>query len=413
MTLLDRLLRRRAEPAPATRTTARGWDGGTPRGRREFGSFNAINAEAAAAAPRLVSRCRRLFHDNGFVRNGIEAIVAAAWGPDGTRPVGVGKRALARWQAESRRQNFPLLLRTMIADMIVSGEGLGVWNGADLTVLPREQLSDESDGRNLISGVDVDPLGRPAAYRVLPGLPESADYRPAIRVLAADALHLFRVETAGQVRGIPWAAAAIVPASELQAALDASAVRWRNLASMVLVHTKAPDDTTPRTELFEEFAAPLMPGSVVHLNYGETLSFPQSQPPGEFNSLTAIHVRQIAAALGVPPHMVDGNFAEINYSSARAAMLSFRARIEAVQHMTVRPILDRIWTRVTGTEAPPEWLFQPLPSVDPQKQLMADKAEYELGLTSRRRLAAERGWDLADLDAELQAEGRTPPKETK
>lgn len=415
MTLLDRLLRRRAEPAPAARTTTRGWDGGAPRGRREFGSFGPINVETATAAPRLVSRCRRLYHDSGFVRNGIEAIVAAAWGADGARPVGVGKRALARWQAESRRQNLPLIMGTMIRDMIVAGEAIAIWNGPDICVLPREQLSDERDGRNLVSGVDLDALGRPVSYRILPGLPESADYRPAVRIPASDVLHMFRVETAGQVRGVPWAAAAIVPASELQAALDAAVVRWRNLASMALVHTKAPDDTTPRQELFESFDAPVMPGAVVHLNYGETLTFPQSQPPQEFNVLTAIQVRQIAAALGIPPHMCDGDFGSINYSSARAAMLTFRARVEAIQHMTVRPILDRIWTRITGAEPPSEWLFQPLPAVDPQKQLAADRAEYELGLTSRRRLAAERGWDLADLDAELRAEGRTPPapKETK
>lgn len=415
MTLLDRLLRRRTEPAPAARTTTRSWDGAAPRGRREFGSFGPLNAEAATAAPRLVSRCRRLYHDNGFVRNCIEAIVAASWGPDGARPVGVGKRALARWQAESRRQNLPLLLRTMIADTVIAGEGLAVWNGPDLTLLPREQLSDESDGQNLLSGVDLDALGRPVSYRIHPGLPESADYRPPVRVPAADVLHMFRVETAGQVRGIPWAAAAIVPASELQAALDAAVVRWRNLASMALVHTKAPDDTTPRQELFESFDAPVMPGAVVHLNYGETLTFPQSQPPQEFNVLTAIQVRQIAAALGVPPHMCDGDFGSINYSSARAAMLTFRARVEAIQHMTIRPVLDRIWQRVTQTPPPAEWLFQPLPAVDPIKQAQSDKLELDMGLTSRRRLAAERGWDLADLDAELRAEGWTPPapKETK
>lgn len=414
MSILDRLLRRRAEPAPAARTTTRGWDGGAPRGRREFGSFGPVNAEAAIAAPRLVSRCRRLYMDNGFVRNGIEAIVAASWGPDGARPVGVGKRALARWQAESRRQNLPLIMGTMIRDMIVAGEAIAIWNGPDICVLPREQLSDERDGRNLVSGVDLDALGRPASYRILPGLPESADYRPAVRIPASDVLHMFRVETAGQVRGIPWAAAAIVPASELQAALDALTVRARTLASVVMVHKRGLDDGAPSTPFAETVETPVMPGAIFHLAPGEDLTFPERQAPQEMGVLTAIRIREIAAALGVPPHMCDGDYGSINYSSARAAMLTFRARVEAIQHMTIRPVLDRIWERVTQTPPPAEWLFQPLPAVDPIKQAQSDKLELDMGLTSRRRLAAERGWDLADLDAELRAEGQTPPgpKET-
>jgi capsid protein len=38
------------------------------------------------------------------------------------------------------------------------------------------------------------------------------------------------------------------------------------------------------------------------------------------------------------------------------------------------------------------------------KQVQADVAELEAGLTSRRNLVAERGWNLADLDREIAAD---------
>lgn len=40
----------------------------------------------------------------------------------------------------------------------------------------------------------------------------------------------------------------------------------------------------------------------------------------------------------------------------------------------------------------------------PAKQVQADVAEFEAGLTSRRKLVAARGWSLEDLDAEIAAD---------
>lgn len=48
--------------------------------------------------------------------------------------------------------------------------------------------------------------------------------------------------------------------------------------------------------------------------------------------------------------------------------------------------------------------------VDPMKQVQADAAELEAGLTSRRKLVAARGWVIEDLDSELAAE-RGPANE--
>ena len=96
--------------------------------------------------------------------------------------------------------------------------------------------------------------------------------------------------------------------------------------------------------------------------------------------------------------------------------------MEKIQYHTLVPqLLGPIWREVIrwaaaagdlpGYEDGPrrflsvEWLPPAFMQVDPLKAVQADIAEMEAGLTSRRKLVAERGWSLADLDAELAAEG--------
>jgi len=56
---------------------------------------------------------------------------------------------------------------------------------------------------------------------------------------------------------------------------------------------------------------------------------------------------------------------------------------------------------------PPKFL-----QVDPLKAVQADMAELEAGLTSRRKLIAERGYSIEEIDAE-RAANITAPKATE
>ena len=51
-----------------------------------------------------------------------------------------------------------------------------------------------------------------------------------------------------------------------------------------------------------------------------------------------------------------------------------------------------------------EWLPPRPLQVDPMKDVQATVAELDAGLTSRKKAVAERGWALADLDAEIAAD---------
>lgn len=51
-----------------------------------------------------------------------------------------------------------------------------------------------------------------------------------------------------------------------------------------------------------------------------------------------------------------------------------------------------------------EWIAPKQPWVDPQKDLAATETALRLGLVSRSQAAAELGWSVADLDAEIAAD---------
>lgn len=71
--------------------------------------------------------------------------------------------------------------------------------------------------------------------------------------------------------------------------------------------------------------------------------------------------------------------------------------------MLVPQLLAPVWARVTLSAAA-EWLPPAFQQVDPQKAVEADLAEIAGGLASRRQKVAARGWDIAELDAEIAAD---------
>ena len=110
---------------------------------------------------------------------------------------------------------------------------------------------------------------------------------------------------------------------------------------------------------------------------------------------------------------------QANYSSLRAGLIPFRAKVEQFQyHQIVPQVLAPLWRRVITRAyvagdldlpdlAPAfkvEWLTPRAMQVDPQKDTAALVAQIEAGLTSRTKAVASMGWNVADLDAERAAE---------
>jgi lambda family phage portal protein len=149
----------------------------------------------------------------------------------------------------------------------------------------------------------------------------------------------------------------------------------------------------------------------------KTLVPQQLQGTIDFAKLT---LRQIAAGLGVPEHLLTGDLSQATYSSLRSSLASFKQRVERLQYHTIVPaLLDPMWQRVITAAAirgeidlgediesalAVEWIAPPVLSPDPSKDADATQKLLDMGLTSRRRAAAELGWSVDELDAERAAD---------
>ena len=429
----------RTAPAPAGR---RSIDAATGSRRGSgLGHTHAISPEVSAAAPLVRSRARYLALNNPFIANAVRNWCAALVGT-GIRPNvradDPGTRELAGgsfeiWAEEvdhAGRTDFWGLQRDIVQHMVMDGEALVLFrdesDGLQLQLIPPELLDESktaslSGGREVVNGVEFDAQGRRAAYHVLPQKPSSlyAEYSPPVRIDAADVLHIMQPVGAGQVRGLSWLASAVLSASELDQLSDALLVS----AKIAAMHAGFVVDQTnmggaaqafPDADSLSDIS--LEPGVMRILPGGTDVRFSSPEQLKDAPAFVRMNLLALAAALGVPEHMLSGDLTNANYSSLRAGLLPFRARVEQCQYGVLVPQLLRpIWRRWLTTEilagrldlSPElraEWIMPRHMQVDPSKDMTAVREALTLGLMSRSQAINELGWNADDLDREIAAD---------
>lgn len=441
---------------PAKAHAVRRFDGAAG-GRRGFGmgTFGRVNSEVSASGATIRSRARHLAANNPWlaqaVANWAGALVGAGIVPTPRHPDAATRADLTAafgvWADNADadgRTDFWGLQADVARGLVIDGEAfLHVLPGEDgprLRLLPPE-LVDESltreigNGAVIVNGVEFDADGRRVAYHVLPYRPHDqfASYAPPVRVPADEIIHVMKPLAAGQVRGVSWLAPAILSASDFDQLCDALLMGAKVAAMHAGFLTDlngtagAPYDGTETGGIMD---SGLEPGTLKRLPVGMDVKFNSPQTIAEIGAFLRLNLQQLAAGLGLPEHLLSGDLSNANYSSLRAGLLPFRQRVEQVQYGVLVPqFLAPVWRQVitfavlsgdlaaADFESSPrayaaEWLPPAFMQVDPAKQVQADVAELEAGLTSRRKLVAQRGWSLEDLDAEIAADPRqTAPKQ--
>lgn len=410
---------------------------GAGAGRRFDGTahFGRVNSEVGASAHTLAARSSHLAVNNPLIANAVGNIVAEAVG-SGIRPAprhadqamrSILMARFDRWAEvgdADQRTNFDGMQAAMVQDVVVRGESFALFietpGGPRLRQLDVEQVDRSltrvlANGAQIVQGVEFDAVGQRIAYHISPArLADTfATWAPPVRVPADRVLHVFRPLFPGQVRGVPWTASIILGAGELDKLIDALLMSASVSAMFAGVITDE-GDLSGNGDPFDGEAQPsLEPGTLIRLKGGQKVTFATPQQFTAAAETVKIQIRSLAAGLGVPSFMVDGDLTGANYSSLRAGLLPFRRRIEQFQYHQLAPqLLNPVWRRVIGGEilagtiaesdVPPcDWIVPKPLQVDPLKDVAADAKEIEAGLASRRQKVAERGWNLDDLDAEI------------
>jgi len=415
-----------------------------------------INALVASGGPKLLARSRELVVTNGYAANACEAFAANLVG-DGIKPSSLITDAALRdqvqklwlaWTDEADADGLTDFygLQAMVArEMFVAGEcfvRLRPRRAEDellvplqlqllqSEMLPFEKTETDPNGNPIRCGVEFDLIGRRVAYhfrRRHPG--DSTDQRMAVpetvRVPAEEVLHIYRPIDAGQIRGLPHVAPAMVRLFLLDQYDDAELDRKKTAAMFAGFITKtAPEDPMMgegAADLDGAAIASLEPGTMQVLLPGEDVKF--SSPADVGGGYEAFQYRTllaVSASLGLPYHLVTGDVRQANYSSLRAELVEFRRRIGQLQHGVMAHQLCRpIWRRWLETavlsgalDADPadaravQWIPPRWDWVDPLKDIQAQVLAMEAGITSRRKVVEGTGYDIEEVDRENAADAK-------
>lgn len=300
----------------------------------------------------------------------------------------------------------------------------------DIDRLDEERNEDLGPRGAIKMGVEMDMAGRPVAYHIMRkhpgehGMWGGNNVREYDRVPAEEVIHLFVPEYPEQVRGVPWMAAALMRLWNLGGFEEAAVVNARVGAAKMGFYV-SPDGEFPGTladgkdAATGRFTQDAEPGSfdVLPAGYDFKTWDPQF-PDAAVEPFIRTSLRGIAAAVGMAYHALANDPSNVNYSTARVALLEERDMWMALQSWYVEQFCEpiyRLWlqTEQIAGRIPQEtgnrllsvrFVCKRWAWVDPLKETQAHVEALNAKLTSRTRILSEQGEDIEEILSEIQQE---------
>jgi lambda family phage portal protein len=431
-----------------------GYDAAT-KGRRLKNwkaSNSSINAETEISLPTLRNRSRDLIRNNTYASRFIDVVESNT----------VGAGIVARIKASDTKNKSLILksqdfhqgwkdwaetgecsvdekfefyaLQALVARTVASdGEIIvkRIRNAAketapfEIELLEADYLDDTKNniktagGGLIIQGVEFNSKKKRVAYWLFDEHPGSS--RPTTltsrRVLAEDVLHVFRPIRAGQVRGIPWLATAMVKFRDLDEYDDATLMKHKVSACFSGFIEDAFADSSSTTSLEDgaeekAFDGRLEPGTLETLPAGKKITFPNPPQVTGYKEIIEINLQAIAVSGGVTYESISGNMGNVNFSSGRMGWLEMQRNIEKWQWnyfipQFCKPVMK--WfvegmelkgsdsSRLTMSWTPPKRVM-----IDPTNQVTANNKAIRSGQISWAESMRERGYDPDEMLEEVQ-----------
>jgi lambda family phage portal protein len=295
------------------------------------------------------------------------------------------------------------------------------------------------DGNVVRAGIELNPIGKPTAYHLYRSNPKdvfgawsmNGQNGMTVPVPVSEVLHMRAVGAAGQLRGEPILAPALLKLRDLDDYDDAELVRMKSLA---VAAGFLEDDGTGEHSTFEQLAAAtdtpgvgslaVEPGLFVEVGPGKKIvPTPPAGVAPQYEAFVRTQLRLVAAAVGVPYEALFGDWSASNDPTYRAAMLEWKRYVDAVRWTAIEPqFLRPVWARfapvavLSGVATLPagmteeefveaiEWAYPAWGWLNAVQEVEAYKAAIRSGLTTRAYVVGELGFNIEDIDAELAAD---------
>jgi lambda family phage portal protein len=460
--------RRGFNAAQVNRLTA-GWSSTT----------TSANSDIFRSLDILRARSRTLAQNDEYVKKWLQMVVTNVIGPVGFRfqarvydpatkaneapkPDQLANDALetawAKWCKAADvtgRTDFTGLCHLMIKAAARDGEILARWvRGKDsansfgiaLQLLDINRLDtnhNRPEGAGVTQirmGVELNTWGRPTHYWLRtrnPGdvytVAQGQNQSMHERVPAGDIIHAFIGDDAEQVRGVPWAHAAMERLNNRGAFEHAAIIAARVGASKMGFFTTPDGGAEPvstgeetDTNGDQQLVSEADPGTMEVLPEGyDFKSFDPAYPSDMFGEFIKANLRGTASGLGIAYHSLANDLEGVSFSSIRSGTLEERDCWIVMQEWFRQAVLERVHGEVLnaalsfGQAVMPNGSALPLAKrdkfephlfqgrrwdwVDPKKDIEADLLAIDGGLKSPQSVAAKLGLDYEDLLAEIKA----------
>lgn len=273
-------------------------------------------------------------------------------------------------------------------------------------------------GGYIIQGVEFSPAGKKVAYWLYDRHPGDVGYMPnsllSKRVVAEDIIHLFRIDRAGQVRGITWSAPVILKTREFNDFEGAHLLRQKIAACFTaFIHdSQVPLESNPPKE--GEELEKVEPGLVWTLPEGKSVTF--GNPPGldGYADFSRNSLSSIARGWGIPYELLSGDYSNVNFASGRLGLIEFSGSVGQWRwNMLIPRGCNRVWSwftdagqvagydlsGVTAKHTPPKRTM-----INPVQEIAAQKDAVRSGLQSLSETIRENGDDPETVFAEIKSD---------
>ncbi len=402
---------------------------------------SSANTEITGALSRVRARSRDMVRNNAYARSAISKLVARAIGtgimarpPRVVQPV--WKEFVERADFEGQHDLYGL--ESLVGRTVFeSGECLvrrirtkDARMPLQIQVLEPDYLDDTKmgpleNGNFAIAGVEVDALGRRAAYWLYPQHPGELVQLPksftSKRVPASEILHVYEKERPGQLRGMPRLSTTLMRLRDVDEYQDAVMVRKKIEACFAAFWKSAAGTTAPLAETANvsqdekgRRIETLSPGIILYGKPGDEMTFGGVGAIAR-DEYTVDQLHAIAAGAGVTYEQLTGDFSQVTYLSARAAQLELRELVEMFRWIHFIPMFCRgVWGwfldagytagRLRTDVYPVQWTPPAWGWIDPMKDVQAAKEEIKGGLSSWSERVRQLGQDPDDVLAEIVEE---------
>lgn len=300
---------------------------------------------------------------------------------------------------------------------------------------------EQPNGNRVEMGIELDEFDRPVAYHFNQEHPNRKYLKSnakRLRIPADQIIHIYRHEYVGQLRGIPDFAGIIHKTKMLNGVHEAIVVGWRVAAAKMGFFVASDpefswndkdDDEGREGSGFAGNSMDATPGSFDLIPEGFDLrTFDPDYPTSTYESGHRVFMQQLSNGLNVSSPTLSNDYAKVNYSSLRQALLEDREGWRCIQAEMIdgfyQPLFDDWyeWTRdIVGLfklarakllqEPTIVWQPRGWPWVDPLKEVNAQVAAVRANFRTRQSVMAETtGADFTDT-ADALAEEQTALEE--